>query len=81
MKANRLLKGFNGKGFTLFRWTGENRNPKKGEYFLSGAIPEVYKAFNDMTTPYNIMREATELKKRMCFSGVWYDLSNEQGEV
>jgi len=28
------------------------RPPKAGEYYISGAIPEVYKAENDLTTPY-----------------------------
>ena len=38
--------------------TGEKRPPKKGEYYLSGAIPEGYKAFNDMTEPRYILRKA-----------------------
>jgi hypothetical protein len=36
------------------RWTGEKRCPKKGEYFLSGAIIEAYAAFSDMQTEYHI---------------------------
>lgn len=36
----RLLKG---------RKTGEWRPPKRGEYYVSGAIPECYRAVNDMT--------------------------------
>lgn len=31
-----------------FRWTGEKRAPRAGEYFLSGAIPEVYRASSDL---------------------------------
>jgi hypothetical protein len=31
-------------------YTGEKRCPKKGEWFLSGAIIKAYKAFNDMNT-------------------------------
>ena len=34
--------------------TGEYRCPKKGEWFISGAIPEGYKAPNDLLTPYHI---------------------------
>ena len=34
--------------------TGEFRCPKKGEWFISGAIPEGYKAYADLTTPYYI---------------------------
>jgi hypothetical protein len=36
--------------------TGEKRAPKKGEWYLSGAIPEGYKAHNDLDTPYHICR-------------------------
>lgn len=36
------------------RWTGEKRPPRRGEYFLSGAVIEAYKAENDLTTPYHI---------------------------
>lgn len=34
--------------------TGEFRKPVKGEYFLSGAIPEVYQAQNNMSVEYMI---------------------------
>lgn len=37
------------------KWDGgPMRCPKKGEYYLSGAIVEAYKAKNDMTTLYFI---------------------------
>ena len=36
------------------KFTGEKRCPKKGEWFLSGAIVEAYKAKNDLTTVYHI---------------------------
>lgn len=32
------------------------RAPKRGEYFVSGAIPCAYLATNDLTTPYWIAR-------------------------
>lgn len=32
--------------------SNEFRNPKKGEYFLSGCIPKAYKAYNDMSSKY-----------------------------
>ena len=47
--------------------TGEKRPPKKGEWFLSGAIVEAYKARNDMTTPYQIAELMTEC---ICGKGV-----------
>jgi hypothetical protein len=36
--------------------TGEFRPPKKGECFISGAIPEGYLANNDLSTAYYIGR-------------------------
>lgn len=36
--------------------TGDFRTPKKGEWFLSGAIVEGYYAPNDLSTAYNIGR-------------------------
>jgi hypothetical protein len=34
--------------------TGEYRNPRAGEWYLSGAIPEVYLAKVDLSTPFHI---------------------------
>lgn len=36
--------------------TGEKRCPKKGEWYLSGAITEAYQAKNDLTGEYYIAR-------------------------
>lgn len=36
--------------------SGEFRNPKKGEWYISGAIPEAYQAKNDLSVPYLIAR-------------------------
>lgn len=36
--------------------TGEFRPPKKGEWFLSGAIPTCYKARNDLTNKRKIVK-------------------------
>lgn len=41
---------------TRFVSTGEKRCPKKGEYFLSGAIIEAYEAKVDLTTVYHIAK-------------------------
>lgn len=41
-------------------WTGEMRPPRQGEWYLSGAIIEAYKAPNDLTTPYHIAKIETE---------------------
>lgn len=37
-------------------WTGEMRPPRKGEWYLSGAIVEAYRAPNDLSTPYHIAK-------------------------
>jgi hypothetical protein len=36
--------------------TGEMRKPRKGEWYLSGAIIEAYRAPNDLTVAYPIAR-------------------------
>ena len=36
--------------------TGEFRPPKQGEWYISGAIPEVYHAKNNLLTPFHIAR-------------------------
>lgn len=36
--------------------TGEKRTPLKGEWYLSGAIPEAYKAQGRMTGNYHICK-------------------------
>lgn len=36
--------------------TGERRCPKRGEWYLSGAIAEAYRARNDLSAPYHIAR-------------------------
>jgi hypothetical protein len=36
--------------------TGEFRQPRAGEWFLSGAIPQGYRAINDMAGEYHILR-------------------------
>lgn len=36
--------------------TGEMRPPKKGEWYLSGAIVEAYRAPNDLTTAFYIAK-------------------------
>lgn len=36
--------------------TGERRAPRKGEWYVSGAIPEAYRAPNDLTIEHQIAR-------------------------
>jgi hypothetical protein len=35
--------------------TGEYREPRRGEYYLSGAQPRAYRALNDLSSKYHIM--------------------------
>lgn len=44
------------KGTVRFVATGEFRAPRKGEWYLSGAIIEAYRAPNDLSTLYWIAR-------------------------
>jgi len=37
-----------------FQWTGEKRKPRKGEWFLFGAILKAYLAYNDLDFIYPI---------------------------
>ncbi len=37
-------------------WTGEKRCPKKGEWYLSGAIVEAYRAPNDLSSQFHIAK-------------------------
>lgn len=38
-----------------FRWDGQpQRSPKKGEWYMSGAIPEAYMAPNDLSMQFFI---------------------------
>lgn len=38
--------------------TGEHRPPRAGEWYLSGAIPEGYRAPTDLTQSFDILRIA-----------------------
>ena len=44
------------KGQVMAKYSGEKRCPKKGEWYLSGAIIGAYKAPNDLSTPYHIAK-------------------------
>lgn len=41
------------KGYAAV-WRGEYRNPKKGEWYLSGAVIEAYRAPNNLSSAYPI---------------------------
>lgn len=54
--AEGFKRNANGRPITnIAKWDGKpKRAPKKGEYFISGAVPVAYKAKADMTTEYYI---------------------------
>jgi hypothetical protein len=41
------------------------RAPKKGEYYVSGAIPAAYKAKNDLSTSFLIVEPLESFEQRM----------------
>jgi len=49
-------------------WTGEKRPPKKGEWYLSGAIIEAYRAKNDLSDTYPIATLVTIEKHPATYS-------------
>ena len=40
----------------MARYAGEKRPPKKGEWYLSGAVVTAYRAPNDLSTEYHIAK-------------------------
>lgn len=44
-------------------WTGEKRPPRKGEWYLSGAKIEAYRAPNDLTTAFHIARLVPKVRR------------------
>lgn len=70
---NKIFRGFNMYGRPeLFRWTGEKRRPKKGEHYISGAIPEVYRAPNDFDTVFHIAERFKLGEDERLIDGVVY---------
>jgi len=58
----------------FFKWSGEFRTPKAGEYFISGAIPEVYLAENDLSQEYYIAVPVPDPPKTITIRGFTYHL-------
>jgi len=59
-----------GPGF--FRATGEYRAPKRGEWYLSGAIIDAYQAPNDLDTAYWIAQRIPDPPREMQAHGLTY---------
>lgn len=58
----------------FFESTGEYRQPLAGEWYISGAIPEVYKATHDLNTPFHIARPIPAPPKIVIVNGFRYSL-------
>ena len=65
MELRGISRGLEIRGIS----TGERRAPRKGEWFLSGAIPAVYLAANDLSMTYTICRLIV-VKRRTIFTEV-----------
>lgn len=52
----------------------EFRPPRKGEFYISGAIPEVYRALNDLSTAYHIALPCATPPARIVVDGFVYRL-------
>jgi len=59
-----------GPGF--FRATGEHRAPKRGEWYLSGAVIEAYRALQDLEGVYWIARQIPEPPRELHAHGLIY---------
>ena len=46
------------------------REPRKGEYFISGAIPELYKAPNDLSTKYLTVTKIYPIKAKTIYERI-----------
>jgi hypothetical protein len=69
----KLYKEY-GFGKRYFQYSGQKRSPKKGEYYLSGAIPQVYQAPNDLSTVFHIMSEVPPPPQTIEKNGLTYRL-------
>lgn len=61
-----------------FERTGEFRPPRKGEYYLSGAIPQAWQAPNGLGQAYHILKPAPAPARRIVVDGFVYQLTGEQ---
>lgn len=57
-----------------FEYRGIFRKPLKGEYYVSGAIPEVYQALADLSTGFHIVVPVPDPPKQIEHDGFTYYL-------
>lgn len=63
----------------MVQTTGEKRPPRKGEWYVSGAIPEGYKAPNDLSQPH-VIAKLVQVEKQTRILVVGEIPSNEEYE-
>lgn len=52
---------FEGRGFGRFHYRKLGlRPPKKGEFYLSGAVVQAYRAPNDLSSSYHVVEPTTQ---------------------
>jgi hypothetical protein len=68
MPAEKLIpsKAYPGPFGRFYKWTGEKRPPRKGEFYLSGSIISAYQSLGDMSYPYHIAVEVPRPKCPHC---------------
>lgn len=70
-----MQKKYRDESRTWYVKTGEFRAPRANEFYLSGAIPQVYKAYANFTTaPYHIMRPVDTPPREITHDGFTYIL-------
>lgn len=57
---------FGAPGRKRYRWNGEKRPPRKGEFYLSGSIITAYQARGDLSYPYHIAEEVCMIPCPTC---------------
>ena len=62
------------------RATGEFRRPRAGEFFVSGAVPEAYLAFNDLDSEYHIVVFIPDPPPTVVVDGFRYRLEGAANE-
>lgn len=70
---------FEGMPGLYFYETGEFRAPRKGEYYLSGAVLAAYRAPNDLTTAYRVARPTYRAVSQLARRGALYGTRYRRG--
>lgn len=81
-RGERTFPAAEGEKRGRYRLTGEYRAPRAGEFYISGAIPEAYRAPNDLDSMYFIAVPVRAMKKnpkrRVFIPGRSYRVSKKE---